>query len=143
MDELEGLEKQAASQMEDDPTGSSVRTYRWRPVNPELPALYNWMAPSPFEWKDTHHGEDLLNLSAFIVVRRTDVSEHMALLEGYVDVFREVVDPALRQNQPLNGTATWVDRLTMQPVEVQFNDVPAIGFEFGITARMRRQVRDN
>jgi hypothetical protein len=124
---------------------SELRVYRWRPSTVDVSrggAVYNWLHPSPFEWRDVSNvrARDSLNLVARIAVRYTDDQETMRRLEGYVDLFRDKADGAFRQLRPIGSQAKWVERVAFQPVVDTFNEVDYLAFEFQLMAWLDRNV---
>lgn len=142
MNALVALEQSAAAQILSE-SSIDMRVYRWRPNTIELPALWNWMGPSPYEQRDLSRFRDTLTILTRVGVRHTDVDEEMAQLELIADGFREVADPALASWRPLSGSATATIRRGMGMAVDRFNDVPVLCIEFSIEARMDRQISHN
>jgi hypothetical protein len=142
MEELVALEKSVASQFND------LRVYKWQPNTAQLPALWNWIAPSPFQMMDLSRGRDSLALVASVGIAHTDNEVEMDRLCHYADAFRNVVDQAFWQgrgipgsNGPLNGTATKAIRQNMVgPVPVDMNGIPVLTFQFGLLLDLDRSI---
>lgn len=122
-----------------------LRVYRWRPLTVDVSrggAIYNWLAPASFEWRDVSNvrARDVLNLSVRIAVRFTDDQDSMRRLERHVDEFREAADVAFRSVEPIGVHAKWVDRTAFQPTVDTFNEVDYLAFEFTLTAWLDRIV---
>jgi hypothetical protein len=107
--------------------GEGVRVYEWRPSKmPELPAIWNWIDTGTYEIVDTARADDQLVVSSTIGVKPSDLAETMGLLMQLTDVYRSVVDPALADNPPLNGTVRYAKRMITRSATETFNDVPVM-----------------
>ena len=138
MEELVGLEQRIADQVT---LGRKPRVYMWKPRQWEFPAIYNWLTiEAPSRQVDTAHTRDFFTIVAAWAMQHTDVDEEMARMTYYIDLFREVVDPALYVKAPMG--AKWAQRLG-----VRLNDVPlgqgvyALAAEFPIQVQLHRQIR--
>jgi hypothetical protein len=118
-----------------------LRVYRWRPLEVEAPALYNWITDAPFEQRDLARWRDTLNLSVRIAMLLTDPETMYGRLEEYADAFREVMDPAFdpqAQGGPLAGTATRIARTGMRMVPDRFTGQDYLAIEFSVSAQLDR-----
>lgn len=138
MGALEGLHQQVADAL----APLEVRVYRWRPVTPpKLPAIYPWIADSPYRIVATSGlVEDTVNLRARVATRHVNGVQDGAMLERIIDAYRSVVDTALYDPvaSPFNGIAKTVDRGGMRNVIDSFNDVPVLCMEFSLTVALPR-----
>jgi hypothetical protein len=142
LDEVGQLHGNVAAAVEDEGL-PRPRVYRWRPLgNIELPAIYNWMDPSPAEWRDAagHRHRDTISIVTMCAVRRTDSDEFMGRLEVFADCYREVVDAAYRSGQPLNNAAKWADRPMMQMADDEFDNAPVLAVKFTSIFHLDRSV---
>lgn len=105
-----------------------LRVYRWRPVVAELPAIYNWLAPTSAEGLDTHHDRETLRITTRIALQHADSDAQMALLERLSDEFRRIWDAACKQHQPFG--AFKARRQSMGTVWDEFNESPVLCIEF-------------
>jgi hypothetical protein len=123
-----------------------TRVYRWRPYNPpEPPAVFNWLLPSPFEWRDIARGRDTITIDISVAIRQTDVNEEMAKIESLADDVRDTLDPAFRTplgggTGPLAGNATWAERSAMRTDQPEFNGIYFLAIVFSCTFRLDRQI---
>lgn len=125
--ELVDLEQQVSDAAKAADAADEIRVYPWRPSQyPELPALWNWIDDGSYEIVDTARADDLLIVTATLGVRPADMGESMDRLMRLTDHFRHVVDPALRTNQPLGGTAKRAKRVVTRTSFDDFNDVPVM-----------------
>lgn len=103
---LVALEQQvsaAAAALDPD---DELRVEMWRPTaKPELPGLWNWIDDGSYEIVDTARADRIIIVTATIAVPPGDHGETMDRLVRLTDIFLDIVDPALNQNQPLDGTA--------------------------------------
>lgn len=146
MDALVAVENTCATKAVSDYGLVQPRVYRWKPVgNIELPAIYNWMAPSPAEYMEVggHRHRDILNLTIRVAVARTERDEEMAKIEGYADAVREVLDAELRVPQPLGNTCKWAERPSMRMVGDEFDGAQVLAVEFALTAKLDRIINPN
>jgi hypothetical protein len=117
---------------------------RWQPVGvPDLPAIWNWIAPSPFEIRDQMRWRDTMNIVIRLGLRHTDFDTEMDDVEKYCDAVRDIVDDALYNNSPLNGTATWARRTGMQMQSFEFNNISVMGVEFPLEIQLDRRIQPN
>lgn len=142
MTALEGLHNQVAAALADLTPSLEVRVYRWRPIGlPELPAIYNWIADSPYRVVATGGlVEDTLNIRARVATAHVDGEEDGLVLERIVDTYRHVFDTALYHpaSSPFTGIAKVVDRTGARNLIDRFNDIPVLCMEFGIVAQLNR-----
>lgn len=104
-----------------------MRVYPWRPTGPpELPAIWNWIDDGTVDIPDTARVDDIIVITATIGVQPADLEETMDRLVVLTDVFRGVVDPALKRNQPLGGTAKRARRIVTRSSIEDFNDIPVM-----------------
>ena len=140
MDELVALEQTIVADGE-----PALRVYRWTPYSaPELPAVWNWLLPSPGGQVDVSgvRWEDTFNIAVRLGIRHTDVNEEMARLEKYADAFVEAIDLALSGNfrgtPVLGGTAQQAKRLDVRMADWPFNQVRVLGIEARLECRVDR-----
>jgi hypothetical protein len=131
MDEVVALEEN----VHDD-----LRVYRWRPYTADAPCIWNWLTGSPFTVKTNITWRDDVNLVAVIALNHVEVEQDMSLVEEYVDAFRDVVDDALWQNQPLNNTAKRAQRTSMNMAAVELNGIPLLCVELPLTFQLDRLI---
>jgi hypothetical protein len=106
---------------------NEMRVYPWRPSRPpELPAIWNWIDDGSYEIVDTARADDIIVITATIGVKPSDMAESMDRLVLLTDQFRTVVDPALRGNQPLGGTARYAKRVITRTAFDTFDEVPVM-----------------
>jgi hypothetical protein len=146
MDELVALEETVASFYD------NLRVYRWQPNVAQLPAIWNWIAPSIFQQRDQARWSDMLAINAFVGIAHSDNETEMARIEDYVDAFRDVVDQEFSKAKgpqldgsvspgPLNGTVTEATRQNMVgPNPVEMNGTPVMTFSFGLLLRLDRRI---
>lgn len=120
-----------------------LRVYDWQPVDPELPAIFNWLAPSTFEIRDQMRWRDSVVIIARLAVDHSDEGEDMRSLVEYADAFRDVIDDALYNFHPVGGKAIWADRTGMNMAQFEFNAVTALGIEFPLQFRLDRRIEPN
>lgn len=122
-----------------------LRLYRWRPANPDLPALWNWMVPSTSEMHDTASIQDTFTIVTRIGMRYRDTDERMADIEAYCDAYRALVDPSFWNAQttpPVTAAyATWAIRTSCQLFSEEFGSFLAVGVEFTQSFWLRRHLR--
>jgi hypothetical protein len=136
MDEWHKLMKLVAAEC-----GDEMQAYRWRPLSlPDLPAIYNWMPSASFEQRDQSRWRDIPNLLTRIAIGGTDIETRMDRLETYADIFREIVDPVLDQNRPVEGTAYKMWRTGMATVSDRFNELPVLTIQFTFTVWLDRHI---
>jgi hypothetical protein len=127
MEQLVALERQVSAAAAAANPRDEMRVYEWRPSGfPELPAIWNWIDDGSVEIPDTARVDDLIVITATIGVRPSDVGESLGRLVRLTDHFRAVVDPALKTNQPLAGTAKRARRIVTRTSIDDFNDVPVM-----------------
>jgi hypothetical protein len=122
--DLEGQVALAARQADplDEP-----RVYEWRPSSPpELPAIWNWIAPSTYEIIDTARGDDTVNIVVTIGVKPSDLAESMGQLVRLTDHFRAVTGPALNGKGPLGGAVRYARRTETHSAMDEFDGVPVM-----------------
>lgn len=136
MDELVGLE---------ETVHEDLAVYRWRPRSPDLEGgmIWNDLGQSPFNVMDVRRWRDTINLIVSVGIRHTDVDEEMNRLEVYADAFRDVVDDALWNSQPLNNTTKRAHRTGMRMKQEQFNNIPVLALEFQFEMWLDRQIVAN
>ena len=115
-----------------------LRVYRWRPRNPDVPCIWNWLVDGPLQQIDTTRQRDSFAISSFVVVRHTDAEDEMEKLETYTDAFREVVDTALYSKLPLG--AKWAMRQTTRFRAQRFNQVDYLSAEFPMVFQVDRHI---
>lgn len=115
-----------------------MRVYRWRPTAvPELPAIWNWIDDGSVEVPDTARIDDIIVVTATIAVKPSAaLDEKMDKLVALTDVFRSVVDPALKQHQPLGGTAKQARRLVTRTAWDDFNGQPVMCMDMLIRVQL-------
>lgn len=141
LEALHGLVgERLASQLE-------VTVYRWRPtLAPKLPAIYPWVADSPYVVQATGGlVQDTVNVSCRVAGRPAggDGTVDGQLLELLIDAYRDVIDTALYdpQRSPFAGVAKVVDRQSMRNVIDRFGDVNVLCMEFPLQAQLSRILR--
>lgn len=116
-----------------------IRVYEWRPHGPpELPAIWNWIDDGSYEIDDTARATDVLVMKATIGVMPSDIAESMGRLVRLTDVFRSVVDPALWQNQPLDGTTKRAKRVVTRTGFDTFDGIPVMCMDMLIRVELPR-----
>lgn len=118
-----------------------LRVYDWQPIEPELPAIFNWLAPSTFEIRDQMRWRDGVVIIARVAVDHNDDDMHR--LVDYADAFRDVIDDALYNFHPVGGKAIWAERTGMNMAQFEFNAVTALGIEFPLLFRLDRRIEPN
>ena len=118
-----------------------LRVYEWRPIDPDLPAIFNWLAPSTFEIRDQMRWRDGVVIIASIAVNHSE--QDMEELVDYADAFRDVIDDALYNFHPTGGKSIWAERTGMNMAQFEFNAVTAIGIEFPLLFRLDRRIEPN
>ncbi len=107
-----------------------LRVYRWRPLWPETPALFNWMQPASMERKDTTKVREVIPLITRIAVPHGEPDEEAELLiDDLADAFRAVWDPECQTHGPFGG-ARHAERKSMAMVLEEFNEVSFLAIEF-------------
>ena len=133
MDQLEVVEGEIAADV-----GFPVYCYRWRPnAIPDMPAIYNWLAPSPSERWSTAHMKDELNLLVNCAIRWADAATTLGQLEDLADATRHTLDLEFQKPQALGGVPEKADRLSMQSTVDSFGDVDVLVIQFPIRAVMK------
>lgn len=139
MTALQGLHQQVATALA---PGLKVTVHRWRPVVvPKFPAIYPWIADSPYRVVATGGlVEDTLNVPCRVATRHAGGVQDGETLELLIDTYRQVVDSALLHpvSSPFNGIAKLVDRTGMRNVIDRFDTVPVLCMEFGLRAQLNR-----
>lgn len=124
----------------------AARCYAFRPLAyPELPAIWNWIDDGSVEVPDTARVDDSIVVTTTIAVAPTNPVEDIDRLVGITDVFRSVVDPALKSRPVLpdeNGDATAraARRLFTRTAWDQFDDKPVLCMEMLIRVDLARIV---
>lgn len=116
----------------------SLRVYMWRPRQPDLPCIWNWLPSATFEQKDLGRHRDILALHTYISIRHSDAQEEMDKLMGYVDSFRELIDQELFGPRPLGGQRAMRTGFGLE--EFRFNDVPTLSARFQIQIQIDRMI---
>lgn len=120
-----------------------LRVYPWRPPGQiQLPAIYNWIDDGSVEVPDTGRIDDIIVVTATIAVTPVVAALDQSLdrLVRLTDIFRAVVDPALKANQPLDGTAKRARRLLTRTTFDEFNGKPAMCMDMLIRVELPRLV---
>lgn len=114
---------------------------RWRPVNINPPALYNWIVPSPVDIPAIGVVRDQVNLSVRIIVAASDVDEQAAAIEGFWDQARDIIDADLVEpsQSVLRTAAHMCRRTTMRNITDVFNEIPYLGLELVLQCELRRR----
>jgi len=124
-----------AAKQNDEP-----RVYEWRPSGvPELPAIWNWIDDAEYSLVDTGRADNLVVVTATIGVKPSDLAESMGQLVRLVDVFTEVVDPALDQKRPLG--ARYAKRSVIRTRIDEFNGVPVMCMDLLIRCELTAMIR--
>lgn len=133
MDALVGLEATV------DP---NLCVYRWRPTNVEVPAIYNWINPSPADIPAIGIVHDRLMISVRILVAASDLDEQTAAIETYYDEARDVIDADLIRpaESVLRAAAHETQRTTTRSVTDIFNDITYLGLELVLQVDLRRNL---
>lgn len=139
MNELVALEKQVSP---------DLMSYRWQPNVAELPAIWNWVMPSPLEQKDQFRWRDEINIVAHVGIKHSDNETEMEALEEYADLFRDRIDQAFALGKmiqgykgPLNGAATKATRQNMiGPISIDMNGIPVLAFQFMLVFELDRRI---
>lgn len=127
MAELVTLEEQVSDEAAEAVAADRLRVYEWRPSKiPELPALWNWIDDGSVEVPDTARVDDVIVVTATIAVRPADSAETIGRLVRLSDVFRTVVDPALKTRPVLGGTVRRARRIVTRTSFDEFSDVPVM-----------------
>lgn len=126
---------------------ASVAVHRWKPpAPPQFPAIYNVLPDAPHGVLDTMTEIDTLQLRARVAVRHTKLDAELRQWELLADVFRAVVDPALRKREALTvsrdprrtgmrwATDVW------EPMQQNGTRVLALCMEFSLDVPLRRTV---
>lgn len=149
MDGIAALEQEVVEAIKAE-TGDDVHLYRWRPRGAmiELPALYNWLAPTaPEDEPDIASIRDTVTIAARLAIPYSNVGDEMASVELYADIFREIVDPKVHNAtitegvRPLGGAATRVWRSGINTVAESFNQINALAIELPLVCQLRRVIR--
>lgn len=120
-----------------------IAVYRMRPLNPEFPALWNWLPDGRHDLADTVNHEENITVNVRIGIVHTDTDSDLESLLAYADAFCDVVDGYLRPN---GGHALFTPlvqesiRAGMRNRPDEFGEIPVLCAEFPITARLRRVV---
>lgn len=132
MDALVGLEESADSE--------HLTVYRWRPVQIETPAVYNWILPSPSDIPATTVVVDTMNFAVRVVVDSSDIDEEELSAEGYFDVVRDTLDRDLivPSKSVLNVASHETRRTTTRTLTDAFNEIPYLALELVLQAKFRR-----
>lgn len=133
MNNLVDLERRVSESVNDE-----LRVYMWRPRQPDLPCVWNWIAGAPFEQRDLGRHRDNLLINSYISIRHTDEQQEMDTLMRYVDAFRDVVDRELFAQRPLGGQRAMRSGLSM--MEERFNDVPTLSVQLPIVVQVDRMI---
>jgi hypothetical protein len=118
-----------------------LRVYDWQPIEPDLPAIFNWLAPSTFEIRDQMRWRDNVSIIVRIGVWHSD--DDMYQLVEFADAFRDVMDDAVYNFRPVGSKAIWAERNGMNMAQLEFNGAPALGIEFPMTFRLDRRIEPN
>lgn len=119
---------------------ADLRVYRWRPLQVELPALFNLLGESPAAIRDQVTHRETVHVIARIAIRPTDADEEMARLETYIDAFRSVVDRALYRQDPLAGTLRMAKRTGLNGTVDQFGQAPVLCADFPLEFQLDRRI---
>lgn len=144
MDELESLE----NRIRDYDGCNDIRVYRWQEASMQPPALWNWIAPSPFVQRDQSRFQDILTLVVNIGYPHNEESDQQMLrFELVFDAARDLIDNALWTSKsvngvgPLNGTVTSAVRTSMSgPSSVEVNAIPWSVVQFPIQLTLNRRI---
>lgn len=135
------LEQQVSAAAAAIDARDEMRVYPWRPTKPpELPAIWNWIDDGTVDVPDTARVDDIIVVTATIGVRPSDLGETMDRLVRLTDIFRSVVDPALKTNQPLDGTAKRARRIVTRTSFDEFNDQPVMCMDMLIRVELPKLV---
>ena len=118
--------------------------YRWRPLNIQTPAVYNWIPGGPHTQFAVDTEKDMITVLARIAIQHSDSDQEMAMIESYAASFINRIDPALKRIRPLRTQPVkraW--RANFRLVEDRFNDIPYLAAEFPIEIEMMRTVYAN
>lgn len=115
-----------------------LRVYMWRPRQPDLPCIWNWLPNASLEQRDLGRHRDNLTIWAYVSTRHTDVELEMDRLMEYVDAFRDVIDRALFTPRPLGGQRAMRSGLSM--TQETFNDVPTLSVQLPIAVQVDRMI---
>lgn len=116
--ELFELEKKVAEAIRAATPKDQPRFYGWRPPQlPQLPGLWSWLDDGTVEIPDTARVDDMLVVTATLAVAPNPAAMDQSLrqLLRMTDIFRGVIDPALKTRHPLNGTARTARRILTRP----------------------------
>lgn len=122
------------------------RPYAFRPLRyPELPAIWNWIDDGSVDVPDTARIDDSIVVTTAIGIAPVNPEEDIDRLIGITDVFRSVVDPALKTRPVLpdeNGDATAraARRLFTRTAWDEFDDKPVLCMEMLIRVDLARIV---
>lgn len=144
MDVLEPLE----NRIRDYDGCNDIRVYRWQEPSMQAPALWNWIAPSPFVQRDTSRFQDIITLVINIgYTHNEEADQQMLRFELVFDAARDLIDNALWTSKsvngvgPLNGTVTSAVRTSMSgPSEVDVNTIPWSVVQFPIQLTLNRRI---
>lgn len=119
--------------------------YRWRRNAIQAPALYHLLATDDVTLPHMGKVRDTLALQTRIAVAMGDDGyETDAVLEDFMDLYRDVTDPVLleagtvfpdSEGQP---AATMVTRTNMRTLVDEFNGTPYLAAEFVHTVQLNR-----
>lgn len=140
--ELVVLERQVADAIEAAEL-PRPRVYPWRPpANIQLPAIYNWIDDGEVQVPDTQRVDDVIVVTVSIAItpNLTELNVSIDRLVALTDVFRVTVDPALKRNQPLNGTAKTARRMRTNTSFDEFPEITAMCMEQHIEVQLPRLV---
>jgi hypothetical protein len=90
---------------------------------------------------------DTITIAARVAIPYSDVTDEMASLEQYADIFRGLVDGELLKAMtspgggPLGGTVTRAWRSGINTVSESFNNINALAIELPIVCQLRRLIR--
>lgn len=140
MNELQPLEEEVSARAVAD-AYPSLAVYRWRRNAIDAPALYHMIGGDAASMPDQSRIQDVLTLSTRIAVAIGDDGyESDYLLEYYIDLYRDVMDPPLWQpGTALNGAGRFVNRTNMRTLLDEFGGVPYLAVEFIHTVQLNRR----
>jgi hypothetical protein len=120
----------------------SLALYTWRRPSIMSPALYHVLASDQVSMPDMSRFQDLPTLSTRIAIAYGDESYEVdAVLMGYIDCYRQIMDPPLHDvSKPLNGAATFINRVGMRTIPENLSGIPYHAVEFLHTFQLNRFV---